>query len=212
MDCQMPVMDGYEATLALRQWEKDTGSKRIPVIAMTANAMHEARDKCLAVGMDDYLTKPIRLQVLRDAIKRWAKNNEEAAVAHNPVQKGLRQDAQSGDTLNAQSLDGAILSEIKQALGEEALCSIIGLFEKSGRELLGALKQSLSAEDLKELGMTVHTLKGTSSNIGAVHLVRLCRDLGEIANRKHIDDNMSRLVDDIHSEFERVATELKKVS
>jgi len=71
MDCQMPVMDGYVATEALRSYEAEQSLQRLPVIAMTANAMEGDRDKCLAAGMDDYVAKPVKLQALKETIARW---------------------------------------------------------------------------------------------------------------------------------------------
>lgn len=71
MDCQMPVMDGYDATEAWREYESETELKRLPVIAMTANAMEGDKEKCLAAGMDDYVAKPVKLQALKEALARW---------------------------------------------------------------------------------------------------------------------------------------------
>jgi len=71
MDIQMPVMDGYAATTHIRQWEASSGRARIPIIALTADAFEEDRQHCFAVGMDDFLTKPIALDALRAALNKW---------------------------------------------------------------------------------------------------------------------------------------------
>lgn len=74
MDVQMPVMDGYAATRQIRQWEGEQGTRRIPIIAMTANAMAEDRSHCIASGMDDYLAKPYEIRVLASMLRRWLPN------------------------------------------------------------------------------------------------------------------------------------------
>jgi CheY-like chemotaxis protein len=71
MDCQMPEMDGFEATTAIRSWEVSTGRPRVPIVAMTANAMAGDRERCLAAGMDDYIAKPIQSQRIVEALQRW---------------------------------------------------------------------------------------------------------------------------------------------
>jgi CheY-like chemotaxis protein len=71
MDCQMPVMDGYAATRAIRENEKDQTGVHVPIVAMTAGAMLGDREKCLAAGMDDYMTKPVKKEWLRSALERW---------------------------------------------------------------------------------------------------------------------------------------------
>lgn len=71
MDCQMPVMDGYEATQAIRQYEQEAGLQRIPVVAMTANAMEGDKEKCLIAGMDDYIAKPVKQDALKQVLGNW---------------------------------------------------------------------------------------------------------------------------------------------
>ncbi len=80
MDCQMPGMDGFEATAAIRAEESD--SRRTPIVAMTAHAMPSDRERCLAAGMDDYLTKPISVEQLRAVIARWREHRPVAATQH----------------------------------------------------------------------------------------------------------------------------------
>ncbi len=80
MDCQMPVMDGYEATQAIRLFEKENFRNRTPIIALTANAMKGDDEKCYAVGMDDYLTKPIKQNEIEETLIKWLPNS---AAKHN---------------------------------------------------------------------------------------------------------------------------------
>ena len=81
MDVQMPVMDGLTATQEIRKWEQGKGC-HIPVIAMTANAMEGDKEKCLEVGMDDYLTKPFRRKELLDIVNKWTKRIDDSAANH----------------------------------------------------------------------------------------------------------------------------------
>ena len=77
MDCQMPGMDGFAATAAIRRWEQEHGG-HLPIVAMTAQALKGDRERCIAAGMDDYLTKPVRLNDLRQALERWLPGTDEA--------------------------------------------------------------------------------------------------------------------------------------
>ena len=71
LDILMPEMDGIEASLKIREWEQANGKSRIPIIAMTANAMQEDRNRCRAVGMDDYISKPVQSKILEEILSRW---------------------------------------------------------------------------------------------------------------------------------------------
>jgi len=78
MDCQMPVMDGFEATVAIRQLENE--DRRITIIAMTANAMQGDRERCLAAGMDDYISKPVNAKKLQETLEKWIDTSKDEQV------------------------------------------------------------------------------------------------------------------------------------
>src|SRR5204863_1375590 len=114
MDCQMPDMDGFEATKALRDKEKKSGN-HLPIVAMTASAMHGDRETCIAAGMDDYVSKPVSMEQLQTILERWipATNQVEAKEAPLVVTK------------NENPIDFDRLSEI---YGDEEVHEILQLF------------------------------------------------------------------------------------
>ncbi|HEY1654583.1 MAG TPA: response regulator [Candidatus Tumulicola sp.] len=148
MDCRMPVMDGFEATSAIRKLESRTG-KRVPVIAMTANALSTHRDACLAAGMDDYLTKPVALDDLRAVLKRWLGSQENEIIDRDHI-NGIF----NGDRDAVMEFFASVVPSIG------ALCEKIA--------------QTIEAPQLREL---VHELKGAASNIGARELAVAAADL-----------------------------------
>ena len=87
MDCQMPVMDGYEATQKIRLPESKVLNQRIPIVAMTATSMQGDRDKCLSVGMDDFISKPVNPSKLQEVLKRWLPESKSIAVQQGNSQR-----------------------------------------------------------------------------------------------------------------------------
>lgn len=152
MDVQMPDMDGMAATAAIRQREAAT-RKRIPIIALTANAMKEDREKCLAAGMDGYVTKPLRPKDLEEALLEVMP----AAVLREAGKKQERQ-------------DGFVLGEaVRSVVGNDdgSLREVIALFRKSGVSLMDRIKDGLDKGDSRQVAMAAHSLKGAASMFGA---------------------------------------------
>ena len=81
MDCQMPEMDGFEATGIIRGRINEGELESIPIVALTANAMKGDREECLAAGMDDYISKPVRIEELREMLNKWASSNPAMALS-----------------------------------------------------------------------------------------------------------------------------------
>jgi PAS domain S-box-containing protein len=176
MDCEMPVMDGYEATREIRR--RENGGRRVAIVAMTANATHEQRDRCLEAGMDDFLSKPVRLQTLAAMLESWAAglNGVRSGVAQkSPAEfapPALAHATQHSESeLDSQTLFE--LQELSKATGDNVLRKLVEAFlsELPGR--LAALRSALDAGDLAALGRAAHAMKSAAA-IGALRYANLC--------------------------------------
>jgi two-component system sensor kinase len=166
MDCQMPRMDGYDATRAIRSLEN--GERHTPIIAMTASAMTSDREACLAAGMDDFLSKPIARDALASTLAETINGNagrSEVAVDERRVE---RFDAELIEGLRAMDEDGTFLREL------------IDLFRSATAQDMRALRDAVAAGDATAMKTTAHRAKGASRNLGlralsaSLNAVELC--------------------------------------
>jgi signal transduction histidine kinase/DNA-binding response OmpR family regulator/HPt (histidine-containing phosphotransfer) domain-containing protein len=174
MDCQMPVLDGYAAT---RRWrEREAGqdaSRRLPIVAMTANAMAGDRQRCLDAGMDDYLAKPVSREQLESCLHRWLPNLMKFALRNAPAAE-THAAAPSMATARPPSpsfpvLDHSLLEELREIAGDET-ARIIALFLEDAPRLISALERGAAVPDLDVMRDAAHTLKSSSANVGAMAL------------------------------------------
>jgi PAS domain S-box-containing protein len=171
MDCQMPVMDGFEATRAIRA--REGARRRTPIVALTANAMQGDREACLAAGMDDYLAKPFAPAALRAAVERWTAVANVAAPADAPV---ARPEAASAAADGTPPVDRTALAEVTGGDAEFER-ELIEVFVASGDRELAALLAALATPDLAQVRRHAHALKGASANLRAVPLADSARRL-----------------------------------
>jgi PAS domain S-box-containing protein len=181
MDCNMPIMDGYEATTAIRRQEG--AGRHVPIVAMTAGALVGDRERCLAVGMDDYVSKPVKLGELQRALARWWPQD-------GPGRSSDVIDADQLASLRAlDGGDGAFLSDLLQS------------FLTSSVRALQALAASAASGDAVALAREAHRFKGEASTLGATAVAALCAELEALPAPL---DGAAALVAKVEREMERV--------
>lgn len=201
MDIEMPEKDGFEATREIRDLQN--GDRRIPILAVSAHVLNGERDKCLAAGMDDYLSKPTRQDVLEETIRRWLRNSDPAeALSFRDEQTSTRN---GENPVSDPDSVAERLEELRDTCGYEVVAECIGLFEKDTAQTVGRLKRALKREDFSRIESEAHKLKGSTANMGALDLSRICQDLMEVA-RKNQTGRCEKLLDDFNKQYSSLAT------
>jgi CheY-like chemotaxis protein/HPt (histidine-containing phosphotransfer) domain-containing protein len=207
MDCQMPEMDGYRATAEIRR--REGSDRHTPIIAMTAGAMQEDRERSLAAGMDDYISKPVEVGALAATLKRWV----EGADATRGAQR-------EGGRSTATALDQKRLSELRslQLEGQpDVLDELVRPFLDEAPTQVAAIRGAVDARDAGTLKQAAHALKGSSANLGAPRLAALCDELeglgrsgdlmpaAEITSR--LESELDRVQAAFHAELHKTASD-----
>jgi two-component system sensor histidine kinase/response regulator len=201
MDCQMPEMDGYEATAEIRRREGE--DRHTPVIALTANALQGDQEKCLAAGMDDYLSKPVKAEALETILEKWIKDKTSAQRESATVE------AEAKDLTNV--LDINVLAKLRKALGtkkKDFIANLIDLFIADAQLRLEALGEAISGNDTTALRQIAHALKGSCANLGAKRMSGLCEILEEKGLANSLD-GAGAFVEHLEEEFVRVKQALE---
>lgn len=186
MDCQMPELDGYEATSRIRATEMP--ERRMPIVALTAYASPLEQEKCVDCGMDAVLSKPIRLSVLEEVLGRWLQHPALPAEPH-----------EGSDELEE------VRTVFAQDFGELA-----EFYLEHSRERIASLHQAAGAGDAAALARIAHAFGGSCASMGATALCRLCKDLEIAAKTGAVPDSDVRLAR-IETEYGRISGKLQRM-
>lgn len=182
MDCQMPEMDGFTATGLIREREQSTApSSRVPIIALTANALEGDRAHCLAVGMDDYLSKPFTLPQLRNVLAKWCVPGSTPSDAPPPA---------ASNTTTPHVLDQSAWQDILalQRPGRpDILARVLNEYLKDSRVLVGRIREAVEHSDPKALYEAAHRLKSSSAQLGALATAAGCAKLETLGREAHLE-------------------------
>lgn len=189
MDCQMPEMDGFEATKKIRENEKISG-KHIPIIALTANVLDEDRKKCLQIGMDDFLPKPVKKSILRNTLIKWLDKENSAVPA----------------------IDYQVFQTLIEIDNEEfeLIKDLNRLFSEKTPQYLKQIAEGLNEQNAEKISSAAHTMKSSCAQVGAIDLSAVAKEIEKLAKRdelERIESLYSRALDN----FEVAKKELNEI-
>jgi two-component system, sensor histidine kinase and response regulator len=199
MDVQMPEMNGWVATQKIREREKDTGS-RIPIVAMTAHAMKGDEERCLAAGMDTYLTKPIRTNELIAVLDEIAFKKSNKAAMEPPVAPKPTSDAIDFEkVLTRLEGDRELLGELAQ------------VFKTDCVRIIEGMRQAIAQNSPSDLEQFAHTLKGSSASLGALGVSQTAAQLERLARGGSVEGANGQF-EVLQTEIERAFCELETLN
>jgi PAS domain S-box-containing protein len=189
MDCQMPEMDGYEATTEIRR--REGAAKHTPIVAMTAHALSGDREKSIAAGMDDHITKPVKQEELARVLEIFFTNSSEAVPA---AEKSVAQTPPPVD-----------LERLHQALGDDPdeVSEILDVYREQMAESLIKLDAAIAGANAEEINLIAHNCAGTSANCGMIALVNPFHELERMSRENQLM-GAADLSAVVTLEFERV--------
>ena len=209
MDCQMPVMDGFAATAAIRREERELGRGRVlPIIAITANALQGDREACLAAGMDDYLSKPFTQQELAAVIGRWIALPLAATVHHGDAPPRLP--PASVEVIQREVVNRGALDKIRmlsRERGDALVQKVIAAYVDDTPQQLSTLRHAIDGFDTGNVRRIAHTLKSASANVGAEALAALCKAMEQLG-RTDTTEGADAIMSDMEHEFQAVRNSL----
>lgn len=219
MDCQMPAMDGFSATKAIREGEQRTG-RHMTIVALTAHAIDNHRERCLAAGMDDYMSKPFTQAELGEMVQRWIRRPyDRTRLSSDQSKAGLAEPAQpSSNQTEQRATPIPVIAQPDVPLVDQVLAQIRALrrpgrpdpvaqilksFLDSSATYIGAIQQAMVHQDAAALFHAAHALKSSSAMIGAMGLSSILKDIEFMGRQGNVAGVQTRM-DELDSVYEAV--------
>ena len=199
MDCQMPEMDGYEATRCIRNPKSTVINHDIPIIAMTARAMQGDRDKCLEAGMNDYISKPVNSNVLCDVLEKYIDFKSKPFTEVSHVKPEAAQVAAVNFSRLQETSDGDLVFERE----------LIEIFLADNQQRLVVLETAVNGQDAKLVEREAHTIKGSCNNMGVVEMGEIACRLEQIGSSGELGPAPA-VLGSLKSEFDRARSDLNE--
>jgi CheY-like chemotaxis protein/HPt (histidine-containing phosphotransfer) domain-containing protein len=210
MDVQMPEMDGLEAS---RQIHQRYGGQHPRIVAVTANATVEDQEMCLAAGMDDYVSKPIRPEALINALNRCS--SPLSSVSPSPEKPPANSDDTPFlvpmDEVTAITFDRTVLQELQNNMDSDFAMELIGDFYIAAPQMLAAMRHGLERKQAEELRRIAHTLKSNSASLGVMRLAELCQRLEANGKADVLDESTAAYLAQAEAEYDKAQAALEAV-
>ncbi len=191
MDCNMPLMDGFVATARIREAEQLSG-RHVPIVAVTANAAQGDRERCLAAGMDDYLSKPYSVDQLQEVLACWTPAGDATApIDARPLAPAKREAPDTAPSPPEGLIDIQTLSTLRALdinTSSNTLDRAIRLYLERTPKLMVRLWQAIEDKDAKVMAASAHRLKSSSAHVGARRVALLCQTIEQLGRENNTDD------------------------
>lgn len=203
MDCEMAGMDGFEAARQIRRLEAESNGRRTPIVALTAHAPQEIRERCLAAGMDDVLAKPFREKLLRDVLAHWTKGSPNQDAEQTPLS------GNDGGSVDRQVLEG--ITAFQGANGRLLLKNLVNRFAETAINQLKLIRGNHGKREIEEVRRIAHTLKSSSAALGALRVSRCCSEI-EIRAGRSDAASLPGLLDSLEGELSLAIQDLREIA
>jgi len=212
MDCEMPVMDGFDAARRVRDIEAGAadGSKRTPIIALTAHALAEIREKCLRSGMDDFLAKPFDELQLGERLRRWIPALERASRINTAPRGAAEAPASDPEAI----IDFEAINRIRAIPGKNGASlfgRVVSQFGETAPPLASAIRAHCEGQDPDAVWRAAHSLKSSAAAVGAARVSRLCAEIEASARGQGAIPD-TRVLDTLDTDLIAVQARLKELA